>query len=78
MFYDSNSRASLVGKSASACIAAALVAAVFYFSFQQIAYQWNWNSIAQYRSSFFKGWRITLWISGASLVLSTLIGGRSP
>jgi len=74
MFDDSNSRASLAGKFASACIAAALFAAVFYFSFHQIAYHWNWDSIAQYRMSFFKGWAMTLWISAAALLLSTVIG----
>jgi polar amino acid transport system permease protein len=74
MFDDSNSRASLAGRFASACIALALIAAVFYFSFHQIAYHWNWTSIAQYRSSFFKGWTMTLGISAASLLLSTLIG----
>src|SRR5262245_33258960 len=74
MFDDSNSRVSLAGRFASACIALALIAAVFYFSFHQIAYHWNWTSIAQYRWSFFKGWTMTLWISAASLVLSTLIG----
>jgi polar amino acid transport system permease protein len=74
MFDDSNSRASLAGKFVSALIAAALIAAVFYFSFHQIAYQWNWKSIAQYRVSFFKGWTITLWISAAALFLSTFIG----
>jgi polar amino acid transport system permease protein len=74
MFNDSNSRPSVLGKFASALTAAALFAAIFYFSFHQIAYHWNWNSIADYRMSFFKGWAMTLWISAASLILSTFIG----
>jgi polar amino acid transport system permease protein len=74
MFDDSNSPASLLSRIASACIATALIAAVFYFSFHQIAYHWNWESIAQYRLSFFKGWTMTLWISAAALLLSTVIG----
>src|SRR4051812_32444908 len=70
----SNSRPSLLSRIASALIAAALIAALFYFSFHQIAYHWNWGSIAEYRMSFFKGWTITLWISAAALILSTAIG----
>jgi polar amino acid transport system permease protein len=70
----SNSRPPLLSRIASALIAAALIAALFYFSFHQIAYHWNWGSIAAYRMNFFKGWTITLWISAAALVLSTAIG----
>src|SRR5262245_47282012 len=74
MFDDSKSQAPLLGKIVSALIAVALVGAVFYFSFHQIAYHWNWGSIAKYRSNFISGWFMTLRISAASLVLSTIIG----
>jgi len=61
-------------KAAAALIAAALVAAVFCFAFSQLRYHWNWEAIYRYRESLFKGWRVTVLISLASLVLSTLIG----
>jgi polar amino acid transport system permease protein len=65
---------SLATRLASAGIALALLAAVFYFSFHQLAYQWNWQAVGNYRHSLWKGWLMTLRISEASLVLSTLIG----
>ena len=55
-------------------LALAAVGLVFFFSFHQIAYRWNWEAIYRYRESLFKGWRVTVLISLASLVLSTLIG----
>src|ERR1051326_7075957 len=54
--------------------AALLVAAVFYFSFHQITYRWNWKAVLNYRSILVSGWLMTLGISLASLILSTLIG----
>src|SRR5437899_12616985 len=69
-----SSRSKWLTKPASAIIAAALVAAVFYFAFRQVAYRWNWRGVYDYRSYFFKGWWITVRISLASLVLSTGIG----
>src|ERR1041385_4297527 len=74
MSTDSKTKASLAAKIISAFIALALVAAVFYFSFHQITYRWNWNGIAKYRSHFIAGWLMTLQISATSLVLSTIIG----
>jgi polar amino acid transport system permease protein len=59
---------------AAALAAAALVAAVFYFSFHQITYRWNWKAVLNYRSILVSGWLMTLGISLASLILSTLIG----
>lgn len=61
-------------KLAAALIAAALVAAIFCFAFTQLRYHWNWDAIYGYRENLFKGWRVTVLISLASLVLSTLIG----
>src|ERR1051326_7066626 len=65
---------SLPAKFFSALAAAALVAAVFYFSFHQITYQWNWAAISKYKSNLFSGWLMTLKISTASLLVSTTIG----
>lgn len=64
----------LLPKIAAALAAAALVAAVFYFSFHQITYRWNWHAVASYRSILISGWLMTLALSAASLFLSTLIG----
>ena len=61
-------------KLAAGIIAAAFVAAIFYFAFNQLAYRWNWHSVYEYRSYLFKGWSITIRISIVSLVLSTAIG----
>lgn len=58
----------------AALVAGAVVAAVFYFSFHQITYRWNWDAVLKYRSSLLSGWLMTLFISIASLILSTIIG----
>jgi polar amino acid transport system permease protein len=51
-----------------------LLALVFYFSFHQLAYRWNWSSVYNYRSNLLSGWLVTIGISLVSLLLSTLIG----
>lgn len=51
-----------------------LVALIFYFSFYQLNYHWNWVSIYQYRQKFLNGWITTILISFAALGLSTGIG----
>jgi polar amino acid transport system permease protein len=61
-------------KLAAALAAAAIVAAVFYFCFHQVTYRWNWHAILNYRSILISGWLMTLAISAAALILSTLIG----
>ncbi len=71
---DSERSAPLISRLASALIALALVAAVFYFSFHQLAYRWNWRAVANYRENLARGWLRTVEISAASLVLSTTIG----
>jgi polar amino acid transport system permease protein len=65
---------SALSKFAAALVAAAMVAAVFYFSFHQITYRWNWQSVYNYRAILLSGWGMTLLISIASLILSSLIG----
>jgi polar amino acid transport system permease protein len=54
--------------------AIAVVAFVFYFSFHQLAYHWNWPSMYKYRRSLVSGWLVTIAISAVALVLSTIIG----
>src|SRR5437660_1536099 len=66
--------ASPLAKFAAALVAAAMVAAVFYFSFHQITYRWNWQAVLNYRSLLLSGWLMTLSISIASLILSTFTG----
>ena len=51
-----------------------LLALVFYFSFHQLAYRWNWSSVYNYRRNLLSGWLVTIGISVISLLLSTLIG----
>ena len=52
----------------------AVVAALFTFAFGRIAYHWNWTGVWTYRAKFLTGWGVTIGISVASLVISTLIG----
>src|SRR4051812_17245573 len=65
---------SFAAKAGSALIAGALVAAVFYVAFHQLAYEWHWAAIGRYRANLWNGWLMTLRVSIASLVLSTIIG----
>ena len=51
-----------------------LVTLLFYFSFSHLDTNWNWTAVYKYRHNFLAGWFTTLWISLASLSLSTLIG----
>jgi len=63
-----------LSKLAAALIAVAMVAAIFYFSFHQITYRWNWHSVLSYRLILVSGWMVTLAISITSLFLSIIIG----
>lgn len=51
-----------------------LIALVFFFSFHQLNYHWNWAAVYRYREKFIQGWIATILISLASLGLSTGIG----
>jgi polar amino acid transport system permease protein len=59
---------------ASWVLAFGLLALVFYFSFHQVAYHWNWGSVYHYRANLFSGWLVTILISLVALVLSSVIG----
>jgi polar amino acid transport system permease protein len=50
------------------------VALIFYFSFHQVNYHWDWSSVYKYRRKFIQGWLTTIWISLAALGLSVCIG----
>jgi polar amino acid transport system permease protein len=51
-----------------------LLALVFYFSFHQLSYRWNWASVYKYRWNLLSGWLVTIVISLVALLLSTVIG----
>jgi polar amino acid transport system permease protein len=55
-------------------IAFLVVLLIFFFSFYQVDYHWNWSAIYKYRQLFIQGWLTTIWISLAALMLSTCIG----
>jgi polar amino acid transport system permease protein len=57
-----------------ATIAMLLVGLVFSYSFHQLNYHWNWSAVYKYRRNLVSGWLVTILISVASLLLSTLIG----
>jgi polar amino acid transport system permease protein len=51
-----------------------LLGLVFYFTFHQLTYSWDWQTIYKYRRKFINGWVTTVLASTASLGLSTFIG----
>ncbi len=55
-------------------LALLLVTLLFYFSFQQVNYHWDWAGIYKYRWKFIQGWFNTILISLAALALSICIG----
>ena len=55
----------------------AVLAALFTFAFDRIAYHWDWSGVWTYRAKFVTGWMVTIGISVASLVISTFIGVAS-
>jgi polar amino acid transport system permease protein len=61
-------------RAANFALALLAVSLVFCFSFQHLAYRLRWDSVYPYRRMFLQGWLTTIWISAASLLLSTLAG----
>jgi len=55
-------------------VAFLFISLLFYFSFQQLHYQWAWASVYKYRQKFIQGWLTTVWLSLAALGLSAAIG----
>jgi polar amino acid transport system permease protein len=59
---------------ANGALVFAVLAVLLWLAFRRLDYHWNWTVIARYRAHFIAGWWMTLGISVASLVLSTMIG----
>jgi len=75
LFFDSHRGAAFRAVRAFNCILALLiVAALFTFSFHQLAYHWNWGAVYKYRAKFYEGWAVTVVISWMTLVVSTAVG----
>ena len=55
-------------------LALLVIALVFVFSFQHLAYHLQWNSVYAYRGILLKGWLTTVCISLVALGLSGVIG----
>ena len=61
-----------------------LIAAALYWPFTQLETRWNWTGVFRYRDKFLQGYELTMVISAAALVLSTILGmvsalaGRAP
>jgi len=55
-------------------VAGLLVTLAFYFPFHRLSYHLRWDSVYRYRAMFVEGWFSTIFISIASLVLSTATG----
>ncbi len=55
-------------------LAFATVSAVCAGAFKFLDYHWTWNSVFNYRISFWQGWLATLAISGLALPLSCALG----
>ena len=51
-----------------------LLALLCFFSFTQLRYNWNWDTVGNYSNFFWRGWLNTLKISSVALILSTVIG----
>jgi len=55
-------------------IVATLFAGGIALAFSRVDYEWNWAAVWDYRQKFFQGWLVTVAISLAALVTSTLVG----
>lgn len=64
----------LAARAVSGLLAVAVLAGVFTFAFLRLEMTWVWEPIWKYREKFLQGFWITILISLASLVLSTVAG----
>ena len=64
--------APLAGKAVSAALLLAGYSAVCWLAFSESLQ--GWEKVWGYRETFLDGWMNTVWISGAALVLSTVVG----
>ncbi|MFZ9933307.1 MAG: amino acid ABC transporter permease [Chthoniobacterales bacterium] len=67
-----NPRHRAINSLLSCALGAALLAAVCFGAMQALS--WQWSGVWDYRQVFWDGWLHTIWISGAALVLSILLG----
>lgn len=51
-----------------------LITLALYLPFTRLDTHWNWSGVYQFRESFIQGYELTVAISLAALVLSTLVG----
>jgi len=56
-------------------IVVVIFAAALAAAFARVDYEWDWTGVWGYRRKFLQGWLVTVGISLAALVTSTLIGG---
>ncbi|MDD2468505.1 MAG: amino acid ABC transporter permease [Desulfobulbus sp.] len=70
---EDNDAPSLISRLMAFALVLFLLSALFFFSFSQLQYGWNWSAVWQYRQKFLHGWMTTLLISVAALGLSLLI-----
>lgn len=70
---EDNEAPSLISRLLAFALVLLLLSALFFFSFSQLQYGWNWSAVWQYRQKFLHGWMTTLLISVAALGLSLLI-----
>lgn len=52
----------------------ALLIAAGAVAFSRVDYEWNWAAVWDYRQKFLQGWCVTVGLSLAALVVSTLVG----
>ncbi|MFM8708768.1 MAG: ABC transporter permease subunit, partial [Planctomycetia bacterium] len=55
-------------------IVVVLFAALVGLAFSRVPYVWNWSGVWDYRQKFLQGFGVTVALSAAALVGSTLIG----
>jgi polar amino acid transport system permease protein len=55
-------------------IVVAVFAALIGLAFSRVPYAWNWSGVWEYRQKFLQGFGVTVALSAAALVGSTLIG----
>lgn len=70
---EDGSDAPLIARMAAFGVVFILLSGLFWFTFSQLQYGWNWDAVWGYREKFFRGWLITVVISSAALCLSLLI-----
>ena len=58
-------------------IVVVIFAAALAAAFARVNYEWNWAGVWDYRQKFLQGWLVTVGISLATLVVSTLLGAAT-